>query len=254
MSGDLAPLLAFVSDVWSQFALVFLRCGAMAAVLPGFGERVIPMRFRLALAVILSLLVTPAAGQETVELGFPAAIAEALTGLFLGLLLRFMVFAIQITGAIAAQSTSLAQIFGGGVTPDPSPAIGNVLLLGALALFSLSGGHIYAVVYVLNSYAAVPLGEFPDPATLTKAGLETAGAVMRLGLLLAMPFVISGLLYNVVLGAINRAMPQLMVAFVGAPAITAGGLLLLALAGPLLLGVWCDEAISYAVAPPWIPR
>ena len=40
------------------------------------------------------------------------------------------------------------------------------------------------------------------------------------------------------LGVINRAMPQLMVAFVGAPAITAAGLLLLALAAPILLDIW----------------
>jgi flagellar biosynthetic protein FliR len=50
--------------------------------------------------------------------------------------------------------------------------------------------------------------------------------------------VIVSLLYNVALGVINRAMPQLMVAFVGAPAITAGGLILLALTTPVLLPIW----------------
>jgi flagellar biosynthetic protein FliR len=33
-------------------------------------------------------------------------------------------------------------------------------------------------------------------------------------------------------------MPQLMVSFVGAPAITLGGLALLLLAAPLMLGLW----------------
>lgn len=58
---------------------------------------------------------------------------------------------------------------------------------------------------------------------------------------LAAPFVITSLIYNVALGAINRAMPQLMVAFVGAPAITAGGLILLMLISPLILSIWLDE-------------
>jgi flagellar biosynthetic protein FliR len=53
-----------------------------------------------------------------------------------------------------------------------------------------------------------------------------------------MPFAIAALIYNVALGVINRAMPQLMVAFVGAPALTAGGLLLLYAAAPVMLSVW----------------
>ena len=47
-------------------------------------------------------------------------------------------------------------------------------------------------------------------------------ASFALALSLAAPFVIASLLYNVALGVINKAMPQLMVAFVGAPAITCG--------------------------------
>jgi flagellar biosynthetic protein FliR len=69
---------------------------------------------------------------------------------------------------------------------------------------------------------------------------------------LAAPFVVASFLYNLALGAINRAMPQLMVAFVGAPVITAGGLVLLALALPALLGVWLaafDEFLARPMAP-----
>ena len=55
---------------------------------------------------------------------------------------------------------------------------------------------------------------------------------------IAAPFVIGSLLYNVALGIINRAMPQLMVAFIGAPALTWGGLALFAVAAPLILSVW----------------
>ena len=51
-------------------------------------------------------------------------------------------------------------------------------------------------------------------------------------------FVIAALIYNVALGVINRAMPQLMVAMIGAPALTAGGLILLMLAAPAILSAW----------------
>ncbi len=57
---------------------------------------------------------------------------------------------------------------------------------------------------------------------------------------LAAPFILAALLYNLALGAINRAMPSLMVTFIGAPALTLGGLVLLALATPFLLQIWRD--------------
>ena len=47
-----------------------------------------------------------------------AFLSEAVIGLCLGLALRFMVYALQTAGTIAAQATSLSQIMG-GASPDP---------------------------------------------------------------------------------------------------------------------------------------
>ncbi|MEL7116600.1 MAG: flagellar biosynthetic protein FliR [Pseudomonadota bacterium] len=66
---------------------------------------------------------------------------------------------------------------------------------------------------------------------------------------LAAPFVIASFIYNLAIGVINKAMPQLMVAFVGAPAITAGGLVLLALSMPTALSVWNESLRSFLAAP-----
>jgi flagellar biosynthetic protein FliR len=44
--------------------------------------------------------------------------------------------------------------------------------------------------------------------------------------------------FYVLLGLLNRAMPQLMVTFVGLPAITLGGLILLMLTAASLLTAW----------------
>ena len=48
-------------------------------------------------------------------------------------------------------------------------------------------------------------------------GVARVGAAFALALGLAAPFVIAAVLYNLALGVINKAMPQLMVALVGAP-------------------------------------
>lgn len=44
-------------------------------------------------------------------------------------------------------------------------------------------------------------------------------------------------------------MPQLMVTFVGAPAITAGGMLLLIAASPILLSAWFDALSGFLIDP-----
>jgi flagellar biosynthetic protein FliR len=67
--------------------------------------------------------------------------------------------------------------------------------------------------------------------------------------MIAMPFVIASLLYNVALGVINRAMPQLMVSLVGAPALSLGGLVLLALVSPLALSIWLAAMNGFIAAP-----
>jgi flagellar biosynthesis protein FliR len=62
-------------------------------------------------------------------------------------------------------------------------------------------------------------------------------------------FVVVSLIYNLTLGVINRAMPQLMVAFVGAPVITFGGLSLLLILSVQILTTWSERLMAFLVAP-----
>lgn len=66
---------------------------------------------------------------------------------------------------------------------------------------------------------------------------------------LAAPFLITSIIYNLALGVINRAMPQLMVFFVGAPVITFGGLFILMVGSPMILDVWLREMMAFFADP-----
>jgi flagellar biosynthetic protein FliR len=219
---------------------------------------VIPARVRLAVGVCFALVVWPMLAPElaTPEVGRPFVamlLAEAAIGLMLGIAIRLMVMALQLAGSIAAQSTALAQIFGGGVAPEPMPAIGNILMLAGVTLAVASGLHVKAALAMARSYEVLPMG-LPVPAEdVARWGTARVAQAFALGFSLAAPFVIAGFAYNVALGAINRAMPQLMVAFVGAPAITAAGLLILMLATPVILHFWgirLDRLIADPLAMP----
>ncbi|MGG7566691.1 flagellar biosynthetic protein FliR [Rhodovulum sp. DZ06] len=248
------------APIWAAI-LVFARVGAAAFLIPGFSNRMIPQRVRLVGALALTVLVAPAAWPHVSALPLEGAAittlggflaAESIVGLMIGIGLRLMIMALQLAGSIAAQSTSVAQIFGAGVTPDPMPAIGNMLVLAALALAFSQGLHVKAVVAMVRSYDIAPAGVLPGAPEAAAWGLERASSAFALAFSLSAPFVAAAFAYNVALGAINRAMPQLMVAFVGAPAITAGALLLLAVSGPHILLFWAD-VMTDALADPLGP-
>lgn len=256
MTAALAEMLG-LAQVWLAAAgAVFLRIGACFLVLPGLGEAMIPVRVKLGAALALTAIVTPAVAPLLPPLAgamppLTFFLTEALAGLILGLALRLTVHALQIAGSIAAQATSLSQIMG-GASPDPQPAMGAILMLGGITLAVMAGLHVHLAEAMLRSYAVLPAGLWPAPHDLGGWGVDRVAASFGLALSLAAPFLIASLLYNVALGVINKAMPQLMVAFVGAPAITWGGLFLLLVTTPFLLPVWF-EAFQAALADPMAP-
>ncbi len=241
-------------QVWLATGIaVFLRVGACFMVLPGLGERMIPVRVRLGAALAMAVLLTPMLRPGIAVPGLvpPAAafFSEAVIGLCLGLALRFVVYALQTAGTIAAQATSLSQIMG-GASPEPQPAMAALLSLAGIALAVLSGLHVHLVSTFVQSYEILPLGALPSPRDLGSWGADRVAASFALAFSLAAPFLIASLLYNLALGAINKAMPQLMVAFVGAPAITWGGLALLLVSTPFILSAW-SAAFDATLANPW---
>lgn len=253
---SLGEFTDLTQSVLVGLVLVFARVSAMVALLPGFGEQSIPMRIRLAIAVAFTTLIWPLLGFN-VDFGVvtmwqmsPLIVSEVLIGMTLGLSIRLVLMALQFAGTIASQSTSLAQMMGASATPDPMPAIGNILIMAGLVLALSAGLHIKAVQAVITSYEAIPIGSVPDGADIINWGVAKSSSVFALAFTIAGPFVIASFAYNLTLGVINRAMPQLMVAFIGAPAITAGGILILWLAAPALLLSW-NLQLDRALADPF---
>lgn len=258
MFAGLGALLDLTDAALVGVVLVFARVGGVMALLPGFGEQMIPARVRLGLTLAFTLVVWPMLTPELLRAdpGRPflaMLIIEATIGLMLGLAVRLMVMALQIAGVIAAQSTSLSQMFGSSLTPEPMPAIGNILMLAGVTLALALGLHVKVAVMMARSYEILPMGLPVPAADLARWGTARIAQAFALGFSLAAPFVIAAFAYNLALGVINRAMPQLMVSFIGAPAITAGGMLLLMLAAPVILHVWglkLDLTLADPLAPP----
>lgn len=235
-----------------QGALVFFRVGAIVSVAPVIGERVIPARVRLGIAVLLTMVLAPLTDltelpEQAIGL-FLLAGAEVVTGLAIGLALRTFLLVLHMAGSIAAQTTSLSQLMG-NPSVDPVPALAQVLVVAGLALAAVFDLHLDILRLLALSYQTIPLGVWPDPRLLLAMSVGNLSQAVSLAFSCAAPFVIGSLVYNLALGVINRAMPQLMVAFVGAPAITLGSMALLAVVASGILVSWWMTLPQFILVP-----
>ncbi len=246
---EMAGILAFVA------VGVFTRIGAALFLVPGLGERAVPVRVRLgaalALAVLLAPIIAPMVdGSPTTvsALGW-LILAEATAGLVIGLAFRLPVIALQIAGSIAAQNLSISQMFGAGVAPEPEPTIATLLGMGGVVLALVAGLHVHLVASLVRLYRTLPFGVMPGGGDLAEWSIDRVSEVFALGLSMALPFIAIGFAYNLALGALSRAMPQLLVALIGAPLLIGLGLATLYLALPEIFARW-GEALANVMADP----
>ena len=226
-------------------AAIFTRISALVFFLPGLGEQTISMRVRLGGAFAVTMVVAPAVFTLGAAPTSPSSIAvmlaaEAVSGALIGFSIRVAIFAIQTAGSIASQSLSLAQLFGTGLDAQMETPISMILTFAAVVLAVSSGLHFQAVSVLILTYEVLPFGMFPGSGETGEWVSERAAISFAVAVSLALPFVALGFLYNMAIGAANRAMPQLMVAFVGVPAVTFAGMALFAMSAPYLLGAWLD--------------
>ena len=239
-----------VNGAFRPVSMTFLRIAAAMAVLPAFGEQSIPMRFRLALSLAFTAIVAPAVSEKHGGTdNLLPALGETLAGLIIGLALRLLILALQTAASIAAQSASLSQLFA-SAGAEPMPALGTLLTLAAIALAVQADLHVQLAALFILSYEMLPAGQIPAGSEVASWGVAQVSAAMSLAFSLAAPFVAAALIWNVALGVVNRAMPHLMLAFIGAPALAWGGLVLTALSVPLVLSVWLS-AFNAIVADPF---
>lgn len=244
--ADPALLGELVSAEIGAVALVFARLGTAAMLFPGLGETVVPARVRLVAALLVSLLLAPVVGPQAAEAGPLALVGEIVTGAFLGIAGRLILIAIQITGHIVAVQSGIAM----ATVFDPMESSGGTApsaLLGAAGIVMLFATdlHHLALSGLAASFAAVPPGTFPDPAELALALLRLADASARVGLELAAPVLLAGLLAAAGLGLMSRLMPMLPVFFIAVPAQILGIFALLAIAIGSILTVFTGAVDSF---------
>lgn len=222
MSIDASELLeALASNQLLLFLLVLTRIAPLAATAPLLGSRHVPVRVRWMLAVVLALMLAalhsaqpPAFSSASSLLG--AFAREALLGLALGLAARVMFVGLQLAGQLIGQlaGMSLAEVF------DPqsghsTPLLAEFFHATAILVFLLAGGHRQMMRALLDSFRWRPPGEVDLDAAMLQTLAEVLGESFVIALRAGAPVVLALLVSLIVLGLVNRSLPQLNVFAVG---------------------------------------
>jgi flagellar biosynthetic protein FliR len=234
-------------DIASAFVLIFARIGTLSMLLPGLGERMISMRIRLSLALLMSLIFFPFARpfypadlsdmpQMIILLG-----GEVLIGVLLGITGRLLLSCLQTAGTVIAQVLGLGFVTQIDPTQGQQGAlVGNFLtILGLTLMFALDLHHM-SISALGDSYQIFRPGELPDLGDSAKYAVTVASGAFRIGIQLAAPIIVLGLIFNVGLGLLARLMPQMQVFFIAVPASIMLGFALMAATLTMMMGVFTD--------------
>jgi flagellar biosynthetic protein FliR len=217
------PLLeTFLVNQFGTFVLVLARVGALVMSAPIFGTRAAPVQARGALAIVLSLLITPLhsatpAADFTHLLAFSKFVAcETMLGLLLGLGVTILLHGVQLTGQIISQlgGTAIAE----GVDPnleESAPVYSQMFYFLTLAMFVLLDGHRLMLEALLDTYAWLPPGRAELGKSYVTAMTTLLGQSFALGIRAAAPGMAALLLATLVLGLIGRTVPQINILAVG---------------------------------------
>jgi len=207
------------------FFLIFARVGTAIMMMPGFSATYVPTWIRLGFALSLSFVVSPilmpimpvepssAAAQMLLVLN------EVVVGAFMGMLARIAIGALQTAGTVIAFVSSMANSLSqDAVSEQQSSIISNFLTTTGVLLVFVTDMHHLMISALVESYAVFVPAIQPTIGDMAFMLATNITESFALGLQIASPFVLSGIVYYTVLGVFGRLMPALPVFFFAMPA------------------------------------
>jgi flagellar biosynthesis protein FliR len=175
---SLLPALA------AAFMLVFARIGAMVMLLPGLGESNIPVRVKLGIALLLTLVILPlhrAAYHIDMQSLTPLMVLmvhEIVIGVVLGATARVTLSALQVAGSVIAQQLGLGFV----TAIDPTQGqqgllIGNFLTILGLTLLFATDSHHLVIAALNDSYSIFSPGELMPSGDVAALATRAFAAV-----------------------------------------------------------------------------
>ena len=236
------------------FLFIFSRVGPLILLLPGFGESYVSPRMRVALGMAISFVLMeplmPAVPAPPADVSGLVRVLgyEIVIGLYFGSMVRLIMSALETVGFIIAMQTGLSNaVILNPALATQSPLPSAFLSIVALTLVFTTGLDHYLLRSMVASYDLFPPGAVLQPGDMAQSFAEACSRSFRIGIEMASPFIVIGLLMYAAVGMMQKLMPQVQLFLVMLPVQIWGGLFLLSLTVSAIMGLWLryfDREIS----------
>ena len=236
------------------FFLVLVRYTVLFAVMPFFGDAVVPGVVRVLLGTTISFAMFPALvsqgwvnPSEAEVWGSSAGSIIAMTslevlfGLCIGFLGRLIFDTLTLGGTLAG--TFMGFAMASQVDPlreSQTQTVSQIFTLTGMMVFLAGNGHHLMLQSVLDSYRYVHMGGVHFGPDFSKEIIGLTGHMFRIGLQLAAPIAFSVFVVNVVYGLFSKAMPQLNILVLSFAVTALIGLVVMYLSFPDLVAIVRD--------------
>jgi flagellar biosynthesis protein FliR len=195
--------------------LIFCRAGGLLALAPAFSGQSVPVVIRVALAFLLATMLTstvsvPKESPQQLLLFVLAIGHEIVIGLLMGMAVRFIFYALEMTGQMMATeiglmaSTSLDPIS----HAESSPVTTALSYLG-IVIFFISGAHHLMLLAFVRSFELVPAAAGNFDPRVADVVVRESGRIFLLAVQMAAPLIAINFLVNLSLAILSRAAPMI---------------------------------------------
>ena len=229
-------LAADIAEYFYSFLVPFVRISAFTISAPIFTVGAFNIRFRIMVAVMLTLLAINVVEFDAQVLSVDQLITTLLVQIFLGLVAGFILQIVN--GAVTVGGQAISNSMGLGMANMVDPTLGNVpvisqfLVILSTLIFIIADGHLLLIQILIQSFETIPIAQSLSLEIIYDLFLEWTPLLFLGGLIVALPVIISVLLVNAGLGMITRSAPALNIISVGFPAIMLSGILIVLIALP----------------------
>ena len=227
------------------YLMIFLRMGTIFMLTPGFSASYVNVQVRLIFALAVSLvsmpLITPMLPEEPKNFSIMVQyiLNEISIGIFLGMIMQFLFFALNLAGSIASQAIGFAnaQIFD-PTFQNQTMLIESFLSIIAVTLVFIMDIHHIMLEAIIDSYylfipgQPIPWNDFASHMT------DTMTKSFTFGFKLGSPFIAFTIIFYTSIGLVSRLMPQLNIFFLSLPLQIYLGLGLLFVTAPIIVSVF----------------
>lgn len=248
--------MPFLVDYVGIIALVFCRLGTAMMFMPIFGEFFVSPRIRLTFALALSFLV---ATNQHHAFSFPAAddfwlivlriSAEIAYGAFLGLSARAIFATVHMAGVVIANQSGISNaLIINPTVQEQGSVIGSFLGMILLTILIVGDGYQILLAALLQSYKLIPFTSLPPWSDMAHHLTTLISQSFYLALMMASPFILLSIIFNLSLGFLGRLVPQMAVYFVAIPLQIILALLITYIALPPMMHLITD-AMQFMILP-----